>query len=178
MELLKKAEDSLGNVFKNAPKLPENAKKTIVDFAPWVTLLLGILMLASAWWLWDWANSTTKLVDYANELSRAFGGKDVASDRLTVVIWLGLIAQAAQAVLYILAYSGLKARKKGGWNLLFYAALVNIAYGVIILFTDYGTFGNFLASLVGSAIGFYFLYQIRPYYNGRVVKSASGSPTV
>jgi uncharacterized membrane protein YccC len=74
---------------------------------------------------------------------------------------------AAQAALYIAAFSGLNERAKRGWDLLFYGALLNIAYAVVSLFTDYDKVGHFLGALVGSAIGFYLLFQIREFYLGK-----------
>jgi uncharacterized membrane protein HdeD (DUF308 family) len=71
---------------------------------------------------------------------------------------------AAMAVVYIVAFPALRARKKSGWDLLFYAALLNIVYGFVTLFTDYGSVGNLVGTIIGSAIGLYFLFQIRSLY--------------
>jgi hypothetical protein len=63
-----------------------------------------------------------------------------------------------------MAFPATKARTKRGWDLMFYALLVNIVYGVIILFSNYGGVGNFIFSLIGSAIGLWLLFQIRGKY--------------
>jgi hypothetical protein len=47
---------------------------------------------------------------------------------------------------------------------MFYALLVNVAYGVVMLFTNYGGIGTLLSTLIGSAIGLYLLFQIRSSY--------------
>lgn len=166
MAALSQLEDALNDIFvKNAPKLSQNAKDWIVKYLPWINLILGILALWAAWALWHTAHYVNKLVDYANSLSRAYGGGTVVANRLTLVVWLSIIVLAIEAILYIAAYQGTRDRKKAGWNLLFYAALVNIVYGVLVMFTSYGGVGNLLGSLIGSAIGLYLLFQIRSAYN-------------
>lgn len=170
-------EDSLAGAFKSAPKLPENAKKVIVEWLPWVNVVLGVLSLWAAYGLWTWANTANRWVDYANDVSRAFGGTEVATtSRLTVVVWLALIVIAVEGVLYIMAFPGTKARKKAGWNLMFYALIVNAVYGVVNLFYSYGGVGSFLGYVIGTAIGLYFLFQIRDMYNGSKQTAAPTAP--
>ncbi len=170
MEGLNKLENGLDEVFvkKSPVQLPENFKKAIVDLLPWIVLVFSGLMLLSAWRLWDWANTVNQLADLANNFSRALGGEDVVSKtRLTAGVWVALAALVAEALLYLAAFfGGLRERKKSGWNYLFYAALVNIIYGITLLFTDYNNAGGFVGSLIGSVIGLYFLFQIRSYYAG------------
>ena len=66
----------------------------------------------------------------------------------------------------VAAFSGLKARKKSGWNLLYYALLLNLAYGIVMAFTNYGGFSYLIGAVIGSAIGLYLLFQIRSSYLG------------
>jgi hypothetical protein len=172
MSALQNLETKLDDVFvKNAPKLPANGRKMIVEYLPWINLVLGVLALWAAYTLWQWAHVANGFVDYANRLSAAYGGPAVATGRLGLVIWLSLAVLAIEAVLYIAAFPALKARKKSGWNLLFYAMLVNVVYGVVTVFSDYGGFGNLLGTVIGSVIGLYFLFQIRGSY------SAAGAAT-
>ena len=163
MAALDSIERSLEGIFvKSAPKLPAKGKEMLAEWVPWINLILGIFTLASLYWLWDWSRT----VNYANEIIRAFGGGDVVSDRLTAGVWLGLVVLAIEAVLYIVAFSPLRARKKAGWNLLFYALIVNLIYGIVVMFTSYGGVGSFIGYLVGTIIGLYFLFQIREKYVG------------
>jgi hypothetical protein len=57
-----------------------------------------------------------------------------------------------------------KERRKSGWDLMFYAVLLNTVYGLVLLFTDYGGVGSLIGSLIGTAIGLYFLFQLKPKY--------------
>lgn len=165
MSALQPLEDSLNDVFvKQAPALPAGGKKWLVTYLPWINLVLGLFTLYGVYLVWHWAHYTNSLINYANSLSSIYGGATVSVHRLGLGIWLGLIALAVEAILYIAAFQSTKAHKKAGWDLLFYALLINVVYGVIIMLTAYGSFGNLLSALIGSAIGLYLLFQIRASY--------------
>lgn len=164
-------EESLNDIFgKKAPQLPANAKKLLVEYLPWITLIIGVLTLLATLSLWHWAHTTNDLLNYANSYRAAAGLSPVEQAHMSIGIWLGIIVLFVEAVLYVAAFRGLRARAKSGWDLLYYAALVNIAYGVLIMFTDYGSIGSLIGNLIGSAIGFYFLFQIRSSYTEKSVK--------
>lgn len=166
MSSLQSLEKNLDDIFvKNAPPLPSNAKRIIVEYLPYINLVLGVLTLLAAWGLYNAAHTVNTLVDYANSLSAAYGGT-VKVSHLTTIVWVAIAFLAIEAILYIAAYPGTKARKKAGWDLLFYALLINVVYGVVAAFTDYGGVGRLVGSLIGSAVGFYFLFQIRASYSG------------
>ncbi|HVA11349.1 MAG TPA: hypothetical protein VNG32_04270 [Candidatus Dormibacteraeota bacterium] len=163
-------ETSLNDLFvKKAPALPAGGKKFLVEYLPWINLILGLISLYTAWVLWHWAHFANSLVNYANSLSAAYGGPVVATNRMTVGIWLGIAVLAVEAILYIAAFPGTRDRKKSGWNLLYYALLINIVYGVLVLFTNYGGVANLIGAIIGSAIGLYLLFQIRSSYGAKAV---------
>lgn len=159
-------EKSLDDLFvKQAPALPAGGKKALVQYLPWINLILGLISLYTVYVLWHWAHLANNLINYANTLSAAYGGPTVATNRLSVGLWIGIVVLGIEALLYIAAFPGTKDRKKSGWNLLYYALLLNIAYGVVVLFTDYGGVGNLIGAIIGSAIGLYLLFQIRSSYS-------------
>jgi len=169
MHALESLETSLNDLFvKQAPPLPRSGKKALVEYLPWVNLALGLLALYTVYALWHWAHLANGLINYAASLnSGTYGGSGLGVNRLSLSIWLGLLVLAAEALLYLAAFPGTRARKKSGWNLMFYALLVNIAYAVVILFTDYGSFGNLVITLLASAAGLYLIFQIRSSYGQR-----------
>lgn len=178
MSALQGLEKSLDDLFvKQAPELPPNGKKALVQYLPWISLVLGVISLWTVYVLWHWAHLANNLINYANSISAAYGGPTIANNRLSFGIWIGLAVLAVEALLYISAYPGLRDHKKSGWNLLFYGLIINVVYGVVILFTSYGGLGNLIWTLVGSAIGFYFLFQIRGSYStsrsGKTAKKKS-----
>ena len=158
-------EKTLVDVSKGLPKLPKNIKKILADIAPWAALLGAILSLWSAWALWDWAHAVNNLAKWANELNAAFGtGQQVAVNRLTVGVWIALVVLIIEAVIMLVAFPSLRKYAKAGWNLMFILSLINLVYGVVMLFTDYGGVGSLFGALIGTAIGWYILFQIREIY--------------
>ncbi|MDB5186243.1 MAG: hypothetical protein JWL85_766 [Candidatus Saccharibacteria bacterium] len=169
MAALSTLEHKLNDVFvKNAPfQLPVNAKKVIVQYLPYVNLVLGLLTLLAAYTLWTWARTADRLVDYANSLTAYYGGSAfVPQQRFTIVIWFGLIVLLIEAVLFIMAFKPTQGMKKAGWDLLFYALLVNVVYGVVMIFADYGGVSTFISTVISTVIGLYFLFQVRDQYAG------------
>ena len=175
--MLKPLEEKLAEVFKNAPKLPENTKKSLVNsWYPWIALIFGILQLLAAWSLWNAGHRANDLVNYANELSRAFGGGNVAPE-LGLFYWVALVFLAADAAILLLAYPGLKAKTKAGWDWLFLGSLLNVGYGVFSVFVDDyygGGIGRLFGALVGTAISMWLLFQVRDMYKG--AKSSADRP--
>lgn len=161
-----KLETALEDVYKKAPALPASAKKLIVEWLPWINLVAGAWTLLVAYWLWQWAHTVNRWVDYVNEWNAALGTPTVHVNRMSVTVWLSLAVLVANAVIYLVAFPALKDRKMSGWRLLFLAALFNVVAGVVLLFTDYGSFGNLFGSVVSTAIGLYFLFQIKSEYAG------------
>jgi hypothetical protein len=165
MTSVSKLETTLEGVYKGTPKLPSNAKKAIVQYLPWINLIFGILTLYSAWLLWHWAHTVNALLNYANSLAQAYGVATVSTaNHLTIGAWIGLVILVVEGLLFLAAFPATRDKKKSGWDLLFYVGLINIVYAVAILFTTYGGVGGLIASLIGSAIGFYFLFQIKDAY--------------
>lgn len=172
-------ETKLDEIFaRKAPKLPEGGKNTLVKWAPWISLIAGVLSLFSAWSLWNWARVANGLLNYTTQFCNGYSVATYSTycpavpSRFSLWLWLAVIFLAIEGVLYLLAYSGLRDRKKSGWNYLYYGALVNVAYAVVSLFTNYDKVGHFVGGLVGSAIAFYILFQIRSAYLGKRVDSA------
>lgn len=164
MSALQSLENSLNDLFvKKTPALPDGGKKVIVTYLPWINLALGVLGLLMAYSLWNWAHLADNLINYANSINAIYGGQIVTANRMTLAVWLGLMALVVEALLYIAAFPATRDRKKSGWNLMFYAMLVSIVYAVLTVFTSYGM-GHVFSSLIGTAIGLYLLFQIRASY--------------
>ena len=180
MDQLKPIEDKLGDLYKNAPKMSGSARKSLAGAMPWIALVFGILQLWSTYTLWHAGHIVNRFVDYANDLSAVYGGTTIKAQHLGVTFYLALIVLAVSAVTLLLAYPGLNARKKSGWNWLFLGSLINLVYGVVSVFvaSGYGGgVGRLISALIGSAISFYLLYQIRDQYmGGEKVTPASPTP--
>jgi hypothetical protein len=177
-----KLETKLNDLFvKNAPKLPDGGKKALVTWLPIISAVVGVLSLWSAYTLWHWAHAVDSLSRYANnDLCNAYSvagcGSGAAASRFSLWLWAGVILIGVEGVLYLLAFPGLRDHKKQGWNYVFYGALLNLAYAVVSLFTNYNSIGNFLGALISSAIGFYVLFQVRSAYTGAKTPSSGSEP--
>lgn len=161
---LKKAEKGLAGIFEKLPALPENGKKTLVEWFPWISVIFGALNVLAALSLWN----VGRRVDRANEIisgfSRAYGGSG-ASVSLGTLYYVSLAVLLATGICMLLAFPGLKDRKKAGWNWLFLGEIVSLVAVVINLFVDYNVgSGGIFGGLLSAAIGFYLLYQVRSHY--------------
>lgn len=162
MSMLKKAEDQLAGAFKDLPKLPESSKESLARLWPWLALIFGVLQLLLAIGLWNYMRDFEKVSDYVNSVSLYLTGTQaVLSGFDKMVIYLGIAILLLDAVILLMAYAPLKARARRGWDLLFLGSLINAVYAVVSLFRQGGGIGNFIFALLGSAIGFYLLFQVR-----------------
>ncbi len=162
MELVHKAEKALEGPFSSLPPLPKEAKKGLADIWPWLALAAAVLQLLAARFLYNWANSV-------DTTPRVFGLNSI-NEGLTLWVWIAVIVLVVCAVILLLAFPKLQKKQKAGWDLLLLAGLVNIVYGVVSLFINgRGGMGTLLWALIGSAIGFYLLFQVREFFGGKAV---------
>ena len=141
---LKQLEDLLSEyLVKKAPALPANIKEAIVNFAPWVTLVVLIL--------------TLPIVLAVFGLGAFFapfsflGGITAGTNYLLTILFSGV-----QLVLEAMAIPGLFKKSRAAWNLVFYAALVGAVQNIV-------TF-NLGGLLIGTLLSLYILFQVREYY--------------
>jgi len=144
-------------------QLPKAAREWIVKVSPWLALIGGVLGLWASWSFWQAGHYVNKLVEWANTLSTAYGGS-ATSTHLGLMWYIALVVLLLQSVLMLLAFPGLRDRKKSGWNLIFLSSRVSLVLGLVQLFVSGYGFGSLVGSLIGAAISFYILFQIRSYY--------------
>jgi hypothetical protein len=170
MDQLQKLEATLAEVFeKKAPyQLPASTRKSLAGAMWWLALVFGLLQLWAAWGLWHLGHIADKWVDYANSISVAYGNGAAVVNHLGMFYYLSLGVVVIDAVLLLMAVPQLKVfKKRRGWNFLYYSLLINVAYGVVRIFSEVGGgVSQLLGAVIGSAIGAYFLFQVRSYFNG------------
>lgn len=166
MLALRKIEDKFAEVFKGLPSLSSTAKESLAKFWPWLALIAGLLQLLAAKWLYDVTRWASSLNDLANSLAIYYTNTAVGPTSFDKnVIYFGIIMLVVDAVILLMAFPHLKKRARRGWDLLFLASLINLVYAVLQLFRYHGGFGSFLGSIIGSAIGFYLLFQVREKFS-------------
>jgi hypothetical protein len=125
---------------KKAPfQLPDDVKEWIVQWAPWITVVLLIISLPA---LLLALGIGAVFLPYAGVYAPGFG-----------LAWIVLLIELG---LEVSALPGLFARKLNGWNLTFYARLVGAVYSAVTF-----SIGGLL---IGGLIGLYILFQVRPLY--------------
>ncbi len=165
MEALRPLENKLADLFKGAPKLTNSTKESLAKVWPWLALIAGVLQLLAAYWLWQAARVVDVLGDYVNTLSVYYSGQTAGISSFDkTVIYVGVIMLVVDAVIMLIAFPELQKRTKKGWDLIFLAAVINAVYSLVQLFTYGRGFGSFLFGLIGSAVGFYLLFQVREKY--------------
>lgn len=169
MESLKTLENKLANLYKDLPALPKSTKESIVSFWPIVVAVLGVLQLFAAWALWRLFDRANDAANFVNSFTSYYTNTTVGYSAFDkTVIYLGIAILAVEAVVMLLAVSPLNKRQRRGWDLIFLAAVVQVVYAVVSTFIDGRGVGSLIMNLLGSAVGFYFLFQIREYYTGKV----------
>ena len=124
------------------PAFPENVKDVIAQYGPYVLLILsiiGLLGLLAAFGLGGAALGIGAV---------AYGGG--------FNFYIGITISIITLVLYLMAFSPLRARRRAGWNLIYYALLISLLGNLIQL--------NILGVIVGGIVGFWVLFQIRSKY--------------
>lgn len=158
---MKQLENTLNNwLGSKAPvQLPATVKQTLVKYIPYLALLGALLTALAVLGLVQALFFTTNAVWYGVSLQVNNGGVGTAM----VVLWLSLLVVAVEAALYAMAFMPLKARRKKGWNMLYWVTLLGAAYALLSLLLD-GRVGSFLFSLLSCVVGLYILFQIRDSY--------------
>ena len=164
---MKALENKLDEVLvkKAAYKLPENFKKGLVTALPWLALLGGILSLLGAWGVYQIVSWASSWMGVANELGSTYGYYTGYSASFGPLLWVSLVLLIVEAVISFMAFNPLKEKKKRGWDLMYWLALINVAYAVVYLIAAPNIM-QFVFSLLCSAIGLYFLFQVRSHYLG------------
>lgn len=163
-EHLGRLEATLAGFYKGTPAIPKSYRAWLVKWLHWISLLLGILSLGGAWRLWSWWGNENAVIDYTNNLNASYGGP-VQHSGSGVMLWLSMVTLLAEGLLYLLACTHLKRREREGWDLLLYAVLVNLLYGLLATLSGYSNVGILLVITVASGIALYLLYQVKGRYN-------------
>lgn len=127
---------------EKAPALPTKAKEVIVKIVPWLSVIGIVLSVPALLALIGISASFSRYGMYGYGYSAGYW-------------WIFIVATT---VLHIMALPGLFKPAKSGWTFSFYAVLVNGLSNLLMM-----NLGNLV---VGLAISFYFLFQVKAYYFG------------
>jgi hypothetical protein len=135
---------------RTLPTFPEGLKEGIVQYGPYVLMVLLLLSLFG--------------ILAALGITAAFAPTVVAGGWGVAAI-ISVATSVLTFVLEALAISPLLKRQKSGWNLLYYAGLVSFVGSVLSsLFTLPFGLGGIIGALIGAFLTFWILFQIREKY--------------
>ncbi len=133
-------------------QLPQGLKDWIVQYGPWITLVVGLLFLPLIF-------GAFAIFSYIGSMYGAYVPQAVG-----VTYYIAIVMLVIQVVVMFVSIPMLLKRQRNGWLLLFYADLLSLAYSLFNSFTYGLNIGALLGGLLGAAAAFYFLFQIRSYY--------------
>lgn len=163
MDTVNKLELKAVEWYKTIPHLPEGSRKWIATNIWWITLVgvilggIGIFGIVAATFF---AGAALSL--YGGAVGAAIGGIVL----IAVLVFVAFMA--VTVVLSAMAIAPLKAMQRKGWTLLFVVALVQVAEHLVSFLFNWNLFG-LIWSLFFTAVGGYFLFEIRDFYGKRVV---------
>ena len=137
--------EDLGDQYlvQKAPfQLPPGVKEFIVQFGPYITLVLMLLALP--------------IILIALGISAFLLPFGYTAGGAGLVSTLGLVIAVASLILEAMALPGLFKRSKTGWNFVFYSILLSAVGSLIHL--------DIVGLIIGTLISLYILFQIRSYY--------------
>lgn len=142
--ILVQVEEKLDLYFgKKAPVMPENIKELIVKYSPYIAIAVLVFSLPALLFAFG-LTSVAMPFAYMNGVRSGF------SFSITSLITL------AALVFQVIAIPGLLKRTKQSWKYMFYASLISLLSSLLSL--DLGSL------IIGGAISFYILFQIKSYY--------------
>lgn len=145
---------------KNPVKIPDGGRKWIADNAWWLAAIGGVLSLLAALSMWQGARYFTLLINDVSYLT----GQNALLPNVSLWWYVLLLITVVEGIVLLFAVSKLKQQQKAGWNLLFYLSLAMTLFGVVSVFTPGYGIGSLIASLLGVAITWTILMQIRSYF--------------
>jgi hypothetical protein len=125
------------------PPFSEEIKEFLVRYGPYIILVLSIIGVFG--------------LLTALGIGGAALGLGAVAPGIGFNFYLSIVLGILTLIMYLMAFSPLKARKRSGWNLLYYALLIGLVSNLIQLFI--------LGALISGVIGFWVLFQIREKYS-------------
>ncbi|CAN5135947.1 hypothetical protein BH11PAT1_BH11PAT1_7140 [soil metagenome] len=144
---LSQLERTLNEYFgKKASMLPPNIREIIVKIAPYLTIISLVLTLPAILLL-------VGLGSFATVLAPVGGMHSVSS---LPTMWIGILLLIPTVILDAMAIPGLFARSIVGWRYVFWGQIISVVANLLQF--------NIFGAIIGGAIGFYILFQVRSYY--------------
>lgn len=163
MESLHTLETTIARWYSGLPHLPKNVQKWIGENIWWIILVIFILSVLGIFSLIGGITALSTLSGAAYGIYGAYGASQVNAGAALTAAWVALVGALVTTAVLGLAISPLKERKKKGWDLLFFSDLAYLVITVAGMLVSFN-FGGIIGTIIGTAIGFYFLFEVRGYF--------------
>ncbi len=151
-----------------APRLSLNTRDTLAEAWPWIALISGVIQLLAAYWLLGLTRITNTLTNYIDTLSRVYRTGPIGiSGTQKSVIYIGVIVLTFDGIMLLMAVPGLLKRSRSGWERVFFASLVNLAFAILSLFIANNGLTRFGIGIITSTLAICLLYQVKDQYRDR-----------
>lgn len=158
MENLRKLELMVAAWYKDAPHLPENARKWIAENIWWITLIGVVLGAVGVFGALTALLAGAAIIGLGGHMDAVIGGA------LLWAFFITLVFAGSNVILAAVAVSPLKSMRRLGWSLLFVASLINVVSLVASCLFNYSLF-NLVFGVLFAGVGLYFLFEIRDFYH-------------
>ena len=142
---------------KNPAKLPEGVRSWLAKNSWWLAGVGGVVTLLGAVQMWNVAHWTSSLGEFYSAIGY--------TSNIGLWWYLLLIVTIIEGVALLIAAPKLKNMKLSGWRLLFYLSLLGIVIGIISLLTPGYGLSYLIGVVIGVAIGWTILMQIRDKFS-------------
>ena len=137
----------------------------------WVfAIAAGIIQLLFALAFLDAGHKAEEAAQATTYLSRVYGAPAAVATP-DFFFYATVVAMCFVGILILVAVPGLQKRNRSGWDILFYASLFHVIYGVCRIFSEID--GGLLHGLVAfmfSIAGIFILFEILPYFQANTQK--------
>ena len=138
-------------VFKGLPHLPKGIVDFLVSVSPWLAGLGGIFGVYGGLTSLFFSQRRGAMWQYVKAYSGVGSGYFIATSIISLLT----------GALLLMAFGPLKNKKLNGWMFLFWANILSLIQSIVSLVFGYG---GLMGILIGAAIGFYILFEIKKSY--------------
>lgn len=172
MDKINDLERMIAEWYESAPHLPSQGRTWLAKNMWWITLV-GIILMGLG------ALSILMGTFFASVAITAYGGvAGAAASGVIILAAISVIAfMAIAVVLGAMAIAPLKAMRHKGWTLLFIIMIVDVIQQFVVFVFNFSLFG-LIWGLLFTAIGGYFLFEIRDFYTKSAPKTKTHTPEV
>lgn len=165
METVNALEKQLEGVNKGLPKLPKGLTQWLADYA-WLLVLIGVVLSVLS--LLALIPAALIAFGFSTAVGLGYGISGYGFNPLVSSLgWLNVLLSLANLVIVVileaLAVGPLRTKKHRGWQLIFTASLVSVAFSVVTSLVMM-QLNSLIFSLIWMAIGLYILFQVRPHF--------------